>query len=53
MRRLLLVLLAGMLADGGFAGAALGAPVAAGLPTTLSDQWWNAGESGWGAAVLR
>jgi hypothetical protein len=31
----------------------LAAPVAAGLPTTLSDQWWKADESGWGAAVLQ
>jgi hypothetical protein len=59
MRRLLialLVLAAALVGGGGFAAGtanAAAAPVAAGLPTTLSDQWWKADESGWGAAVLQ
>src|SRR5439155_24085176 len=34
--------------------AGLAAPAAFGTSTTnFSDQWWNAGESGWGASALQ
>ena len=51
--RVVIALLAAVLGCGAFAADAPAAPVAAGLPTALSDQWWKADESGWGAAVLQ
>ena len=34
--------------------ASFAAPAAFGTSTTnYSDQWWNAGESGWGASALQ